>query len=273
MNSHTIAKLNKDHIRRQFNRSAQRYDQVAQMQYDIATDLLAFAALSGCNNKAIADIGCGTGYGLQALADQFPQGRFTALDLAPGMLKIASGRQPNARFVLGDIESLPFEDAEFDITWSSSAIQWCDLQQSVNELARVTKPGGHVVVSTFSSGTLDDWRKLWTPDQTLQRFETNASIETAFVNAGLKGIRLKSKTYTQGFTSLRSAANSIRDLGAGNAEQDRSQGLFGVNKYRAIETKFQQIIANNGEFVLPYNVASIVARVADLPSACVVEGE
>ena len=260
MNSSVVSMLNKEHIRRQFDRSAHRYDRVAGMQAEIVADLLSFCKFANQEGgESIVDVGCGTGYGLQALSDCFPQAYLTGLDLAPSMLEVASERQASARFVLGDIESLPFNNGEFDVVWSSSAIQWCDIDKAVNELARVTKPGGRLAISTFSVGTLDEWRKLWMQEQNGQRFETVESIESAFVNAGLKGIEVKSKTYLQEFGSFRAAANSIRDLGAGNAETDRSQGLFGVGQYREIQARVEKLIERDGDFVLPYNVVFVVA--------------
>ena len=59
MNSLPIPKLNKDHIRRQFDRSAYRYDGVAQMQADIVADLLAFSVPFTAQVPAsIVDVGC-----------------------------------------------------------------------------------------------------------------------------------------------------------------------------------------------------------------------
>ena len=126
------------------------------MQAEIVTDLLNFCEFANQKgSESIVDVGCGTGYGLQALSDCFPQARLTGLDLAPSMLEVASERQANASFVLGDIESLPFNSDEFDVVWSSSAIQWCDIDKAVNELARVAKPGSRLCLLYTSPSPRD----------------------------------------------------------------------------------------------------------------------
>ena len=255
--------LNKDHIQRQFDRSANSYDHVAGMQRDIVVDLMAL--LSGGDesfNGQVLDAGCGTGYGLQELAKYYPQAKLTGLDLAPEMLKIAhtqSGNQSgNAEFLQGDIEALPFADNTFDITWSSSAIQWCDQTRAVDELLRVTKPNGEIAISTFCAGTLDQWRKMWGIGKD-DRFVSLNQLKEVFTKAGLVQFSLQEKTYAQRFSSFTSAVNSIRELGAGNAENERAQGLFGVKRYRTIKAKIKQVIERDGCIILPYKVALIRA--------------
>ena len=146
--------LNKTHIQRQFDRSASRYDRVAQMQLQITQDLLAYVQVKPSKDLKVLDAGCGTGYGMQALADAYSKASITGVDIAPAMLEMAQVRCPDAQCLVGDIEQLQFQSNFFDLTWSSSAIQWCDVERAAKELMRVTKPGGQVLVSTFSNGTL-----------------------------------------------------------------------------------------------------------------------
>ena len=249
--------LDKTHIQRQFDRSASRYDDVAQMQLQITQDLMAYAPVKARSGLQILDAGCGTGYGMQALADVYPKASIVGVDIAPAMLEIAKVQCPHAQCQVGDIEQLQFQSNSFDLTWSSSAVQWCDIEQAAKELLRVTKPGGQVLVSTFSNGTLQDWRALWSLANTDDRFESDKSIVNAFQQAGLIDIKFETRTYAQSFTSFKQAVNSIRDLGAGNAEQSRSRGLFGVEQYKDIKVKVEKLIALNGELKLPYFVTFV----------------
>ena len=41
-------------------------------------------------------------------------------------------------------EALPFEDSSFDAVVSQFALEYTDMDRSIGEIARVTKPGGHV---------------------------------------------------------------------------------------------------------------------------------
>jgi len=248
----------KAHIKRQFDRSAYRYDQVAGMQKKIANDLLEYSSLSVCPSN-ILDAGCGTGYGLELLIKAYPRAIFTGLDLASSMLEVAQTNKPQVQFKQGDIEQLPFEGEMFDLTWSSSAIQWCDTNAAIDELVRVTRPSGQIVLSTFTKGTLQNWRKLWSLENT-QRFVWPEDVVSAFNDAGISNLRTITKTYTQTFRSFKSAVSSIRDLGAGNAEESRSRGLFGIDRYKAIKAKVDNTISVDGELELPYFVTFVIAE-------------
>jgi len=256
--------LDKAHVQRLFERSAASYDGVAGMQRDIVNDLAE--CLLGVTPKhppmkSIVDIGCGTGYGLQALSKCFSEAHLTGLDLADAMLDVAKQQSIQARFVQGDIEALPFINNTYDLVWSSSAIQWCDLATAVSELIRVAKPDGQLAISTFADGTLKDWRALWGVSEATasKRFETLSSIKRAFDRPDLCNVNIVEKEYRQHFGSFSSAVASIRDLGAGNAEYDRPHGLLGRQHYRQIKAQVNQDIEQNGCLVLPYKVVFITA--------------
>ena len=250
--------LNKNHIKRQFDRSAFRYDAVAGMQQEIVDDLIGLvqAQPENAKPKRILDAGCGTGYGLRALSQRYSKALLYGLDLAPQMLKAAHQlRSVDAEYVQGDIESLPFDDGYFDVVWSSSAIQWCDLIVAVNELSRVTKPGGSVLISTFTAGTLKEWRAVWGVES--GRFVDVEKISIACKH--LAEVELHEKTYTQEFTSFDDAVTSIRELGAGNAEEQRSHGLLSRERFRSIKSTIESIIQKEGCIALPYNVVLVSA--------------
>ena len=77
----------------------------------------------------------------------------TALDISPGQLELLRVRVPDVEAVLGDITDLSrFEDDTFDVTVCfggplSYVLDRAD--HAVAELARVTRPGGHVLVSVM----------------------------------------------------------------------------------------------------------------------------
>src|SRR5512142_2214182 len=71
----------------------------------------------------------------------------TALDISPGQLELLRARVPDVEAVVGDITDLSrFEDDTFDVTLCF-VVDRAD--QAVAELARVTKPGGHILVSVM----------------------------------------------------------------------------------------------------------------------------
>jgi len=73
-----------------------------------------------------------------------------------------AGDVPGLRFEVADGRALPYEDASFDHAYSVSVLDHVpgdgDLD-ALGELARVVKPGGHVVVTLpFSEPYFEDWR-------------------------------------------------------------------------------------------------------------------
>ncbi|MGA8179135.1 MAG: class I SAM-dependent methyltransferase [Desulfobacterales bacterium] len=108
--------------------------------------------------EVILDAGCGTGI---FTADILETGAWVVgLELAPAMLGRAlikfSGRA--FKSVIGDIQRLPFADASFTKTISVTAVEFIpDARIAVEELFRVTKPGGTIVVATLNS--LGPWAR------------------------------------------------------------------------------------------------------------------
>jgi SAM-dependent methyltransferase len=100
------------------------------------------------------DVGCGKGNHTGELARRFHL-RVFGIDPVDGNLEIArdatSGRGLAGRvtFMKGGMESIPFEDAAFDLIWCRDMLVHVqDLQRGFKECGRVLKPDGHMLVFT-----------------------------------------------------------------------------------------------------------------------------
>ena len=154
-------------ILHQFNKAAASYDSVTKVQRDIVDQLISTMP-SSMGTETLIDLGCGTGYGLQQLGKRYQALRLYGVDIAPNMLHIAKAVS-RARLLQANLENLPYPDASLDIVFSSSAIQWCDLNKTFSEIKRVLKPGGQFYISSFTQGTLDAWRTLWMSKKALKK--------------------------------------------------------------------------------------------------------
>jgi demethylmenaquinone methyltransferase / 2-methoxy-6-polyprenyl-1,4-benzoquinol methylase len=98
----------------------------------------------GAGSRAL-DVATGTGDLAIELA---ARGAYvTGVDFSPAMLDLARGKAPDVDFEEGDALALRFADGEFDAaTVGFGARNFADLDKGLHELARVTKPGGRVVV-------------------------------------------------------------------------------------------------------------------------------
>jgi ubiquinone/menaquinone biosynthesis C-methylase UbiE len=94
------------------------------------------------------DAACGTG---RHAAYLLARGhRVVGVDATPEMLAKARARVPGADFRVGDLRRLPVEAASVDLAVCALALTHLpDLAPAVDELARVVRPGGRLVVSDF----------------------------------------------------------------------------------------------------------------------------
>ncbi|HEX5712640.1 MAG TPA: class I SAM-dependent methyltransferase, partial [Solirubrobacterales bacterium] len=99
--------------------------------------------------RKVLDGACGMAYGSAILAGAGAS-EVVGVDLdAEVVAKVSAAAKPNTRFEVADMRKLPFGDDEFDLVVSFETIEHVEDPETVlDELARVLKPGGLLVVST-----------------------------------------------------------------------------------------------------------------------------
>jgi demethylmenaquinone methyltransferase/2-methoxy-6-polyprenyl-1,4-benzoquinol methylase len=89
----------------------------------------------------------------------------TGLDFAPAMLEVARGKAPSILFEEGDALQLNYPDGDFDAaTVGFGARNFGDLDRGLEEMTRVVRPGGRVVVleiTTPQRPPLSWFFRLW----------------------------------------------------------------------------------------------------------------
>jgi SAM-dependent methyltransferase len=117
-------------------------------------DMPAYAAAvarAGIRPGGVAiDVGCGTGRALPALRRAVgPDGAVIAADLTPAMLATARPQATAARaaLVLADARRLPFAGGSADALFAAGLVSHLpDPEAGLGELARITRPGGLLVL-------------------------------------------------------------------------------------------------------------------------------
>lgn len=107
--------------------------------------------------KRIIDVGCGDGVLAVRLA--LAGADVTGLDADPRMLSAARARARIAgtatTFIEGDIRLLPFADGSFDTAVAISVLCLVrDAEHAVQEMARVLRPGGRLVLAELGRHSL-----------------------------------------------------------------------------------------------------------------------
>jgi demethylmenaquinone methyltransferase / 2-methoxy-6-polyprenyl-1,4-benzoquinol methylase len=135
-------------VRAMFDRVARVYDRMnsvmtAGMHHRWRERAVDLAGV-GPGSRAL-DVATGTGDLAVELASRGAS--VIGLDFSEVMLDLARAKAPALEFVQGNALELPFADGEFDaVTVGFGARNFADLDRGLRELARVTRPGGRVVI-------------------------------------------------------------------------------------------------------------------------------
>jgi ubiquinone/menaquinone biosynthesis C-methylase UbiE len=130
------------------------------------------AAVKPTRMMNLLDLGCGPGIVTAAMAPDVRE--VVAYDLTPEMLDKAMKRcqeagLKNVRFELGRAEHLPFEEESFDRVVTRLTIHhFLNPRRVMNEVVRVTRAGGKVVVADVVSSKNDEEATLHNALETLR---------------------------------------------------------------------------------------------------------
>jgi SAM-dependent methyltransferase len=108
---------------------------------DVYNHLVAFGLQP---SHRIVDIGCGTGLASAPLIENGYN--VTGVDPSEPMLAVARERYPQAQWVRGTAESLPFDAGTFDVAISGQALHHADARPALEEIKRVLRPHGIVAI-------------------------------------------------------------------------------------------------------------------------------
>ena len=152
-------------------------------RYDLLNDLQSFGlhriwkrrvvelAAVQSGNRAL-DLCCGTGDIAFALAQRGAE--TTGLDFSDKMLEVAKNRSqklksptsisqlPSPNFIQGDAQQIPFPENSFDIVTVGYGLRnLTSWEKGLEEMRRVARPGGRIVVLDFGKPPNALWRALY----------------------------------------------------------------------------------------------------------------
>jgi SAM-dependent methyltransferase len=121
------------------------------------------------------DVGTGTGVAARAVAARWTTADVLGIDASSGMIREARARGGRERYEVAHAGAVPAPAAAFDLVTMLNAIPFFD------EIARVTAPGGHVVVA-YSRGASTP---IWVPlDRVRHELERRGFLHVADIAAG-----------------------------------------------------------------------------------------
>ncbi len=170
----------------------------------------------------VLEIGCGAGFMAIALAQR--GFRVYAIDSAESMIEQAHQNAMESRVTdllsldIGDVYTLAFDDESFDLVLAIGVIPWLERADlAIQQMARVTKHSGHIIISYANRvglvSLLDPWtnpalvplkRRLKETFERIARRRKSPTMifhSSRFIDCNLAGARLvKIKSMTRGFS-------------------------------------------------------------------------
>jgi SAM-dependent methyltransferase len=164
------------------------------------------AAVSG--GEAVLDLACGTGTLALGVLERAPGARVTGIDGDPEILERARAKARDAgaelEFDRGLSTALPYEDETFDVVLSTLFFHHLSdaaKRTSAEEIARVLRPGGRVVIGDWGRPQDPLMRVAFLPVQLLDGFATTGghvagALPGVLAGAGLDDVEVTDRIRT-----------------------------------------------------------------------------
>lgn len=243
--------IDKQLARLAFEKSAAVYDEAAVLQREVASRMLERLDYIRHQPGTILDVGAGTGFCAQQLADRYSGAEIYVLDFAINMLQQARGHagwwqrfRNRYRFIAGDAEQLPLADGSVDMLVSSLAIQWCnDLDQVFAEFRRVLAPGGMLMFTTFGPDTLKELRASWAAvdaEVHVNRFFDMHDVGDSLMRHGFAEPVMDTEYLTMTYADVMTLMKDLKQIGAHNVTQGRKRHLTGKSQLKRMLGAYEQ---------------------------------
>ncbi len=139
---------------------------------------------AGFEKGNILDAGCGFASVSVEIAKEFPEAKITGIDLGEPLLDIGQsiikdqGLENQITLQKGDALNLQFKDNSFDVVINTFLVHIVENPvQMLNEIERVTKSDGKIIITDLRRGLLayliKTFRTAFTPEEALVRIRVS----------------------------------------------------------------------------------------------------
>lgn len=206
------------------------------------------------NDLTILDLGSGTGRFSSLLADEF-DAHVVGVEPSDRMRSVAEAecRHRKVRFVQGAAERIPLEDDSCDLAWLSQIVHHLtDLDAAAQELRRVVKPSGQVIIrgnfkgrlngssryyDFFPAGLAADEARYPTVEHVVECFE-----QSGFHLASFETIeQMEARSLTEYAERIRLRTYSTFEL---ISDEEYEAGLAALTAAASRETRAQPVMGN-----------------------------
>jgi len=202
-----------------------------------------YRTLFGAGSARVADVGCGLGVVLRFLP---PGADYVGIEYSGHSLALARGAHPGrkARFEQGGFPHLPLEAASVDLAICLEVVEHvADDRTAFEELARVVRPGGHLLVSVPGHYYWPDYMRLIGH----YRHYRGDGLARLLAESGFRVVRRFPqfhgfwRVYHYFYLVLKAVEMVVRRLGA------RDFSILATPFYRAIARRIEAALARRGQ--------------------------
>ena len=179
----------------------------------------------------LVDVGAGTGVFARAWPG-WATAHVIAIEPSAAMIGVGTRVARSFEYVMGSAEALPLADGSVDLAWVSTAIHhFADVHRAIEELHRVLRPGGRILVRTYAPDRSDiTWARefpggeKWEP-----RFPRSGGLVAWFAQHDLPVIAVRDILEgTETYAASAAWASRMRDADSmltALTEEEMAEGL------------------------------------------------
>jgi len=255
-------------VRRQFERRAGRFAAHDAVVREVGRRLVDRLSLFRLDPEQIVDVGCGAGGTREALLARYPRARWLGIDLAramaaraaprPALSRLLPWRAGRAAAVCAEAGALPLADDSVDLVFSNLMLNWHPQPLAVlAEWRRVLRVDGLLLFSCFGPDTLKELRQACAAAAIGAHplpFVDMHDFGDMLLAAGFAGPVMDAESIRLTYASPRALLREAAALG-GNPRDDRTAGLVGTRRARALQAAIAAQRDAQGRIALSFEIA------------------
>lgn len=247
-------------IRQAFGNAHISYDSVAQIQRDIANQLLALLPNETTANTVL-DAGCGTGFGIQLLRQHSAtqNSRFIALDFAYNMVRHVEADYK----ITANLCEIPLRAHSVDLYWSNLAWQWADTLQALREAHRVLMSKGLLCITTLGEHTLQELKRGFSHSDSAQHvreFPPSDLYAEWLMENGFELVNQQRIMHRIYFDNLKQLFLHLKALGAHTVGTGRRRSLLGKNAWQRLQDDYETYREPQRGLPATYDAIYLIAK-------------
>lgn len=212
-----------------FGQAASYYDLHAEVPREVADRLIA--SLQPWKDiipqGPIAELGAGTGFVTEGLANLYPDREIEAIDISDQMVSLFKDKfsdRLNVIAQVADAEEIPYNDPDYALTVSGFTAHWFkDPAQTLAQWLEITKPGGLLLAAFPGNESFPTWQQHCKELGLPFTANTLPDVEEMVIkmSVGPAQVDYYEDTISQSFESASDFFEELKKLGMGTQIQGR----------------------------------------------------